>query len=75
MIHGIPNGSILGPRLFITYIHDMYNVSSFFKYILFADDTTIFRSGYDIKLLSKEVSHELIALSKWFSIIKLLINE
>ena len=52
----------------------MCNVSSFFKYILFADDTTILRSGNDIKLLNKEVNHELIALSQWFSINKLSIN-
>ena len=65
-IHDIPQGSILGPRLFITYINDMCNVSSFLKYVLFADETTIFRSGNDIKLLSKELNHELIAISQWF---------
>ena len=70
VVHGIPQGSILGPRLFITYINDMCNISSFFKYILFADHTTILRSGNDIKLLNKEVNHELIALSQWFSINK-----
>ena len=52
----------------------MCNVSSFFKYILFADDTTILRAGNDIKLINKEVNHELIALSQWFSINKLSIN-
>ena len=56
MIHCIPQGTILVPRLFITYINDMCNVSSFLKYILIADDTTIFRSGNDIELLSKEVN-------------------
>ena len=55
VVHGFPQGSILGPRLFITYIDDMCNGSSFFKYILFADDTTMLRSGNDINLLSKEV--------------------
>ena len=50
----------------------MCTVSSL-MYILLADDT-IFRSDFDIKLLSKKVSHEVNALSQWFSINKLLIN-
>ena len=74
VVHGIPQGLILRPRLFITHINDMCNVSLLLNYILFADDTTILRSGNDIKLLHKEVNHELIALSKWFSINKLSIN-
>ena len=41
---------------------------------IFADDTTILRSGNDIKLINKDVNHELIALSQWFSINKLFIN-
>ena len=57
VIHGIPQESILGPRLSITYVNDMCNVSSFLKYILFADDTTILRSGNGIELLSKEFYH------------------
>ena len=52
----------------------MCNVSSFLKYILFQDGITSSRSGYDIELLNKEISHEFIALSQWFSINKLLIN-
>ena len=55
VIHGIPHGSIRRPRLFITCINDMCNVSSFFKYILFKDDTTINRSVNDIKLLKKKL--------------------
>ena len=74
MTSGVPQGSILGPKLFILYINDICNASTSLKFILLADDTNVFYSGVDIQTICKCISRELDKLHVWLSVNKLSLN-
>ena len=61
---GVPQGSILGPILFLCYINDM-SASLNCRLSLYADDSTLIASGRDIQTLSTFLSGELESCSKW----------
>ena len=71
---GVPQGSVLGPKLFLLYINEICNVSKLLKYVLFADDTNLFCSGGDLRQLLDTVEKELKILKRWFDINKLSLN-
>ena len=71
MTCGVPQGSVLGPILFINYIKDICKVSDVVKCVLFADDTNIFCSERNLTDLQLTLNRELGKLSVWFSVYKL----
>ena len=62
---GVPQGSVLGPLIFLVYINDMPYASKILDIRLFADDTSIFISNKKLEKLETIVNSELVNIFDW----------
>ena len=74
MEYGVPQGSILGPILFLIYINDLTDITSS-NFILFADDTTIIQSHKELDTLLVSVKDIQANVQDWFVANQLNLNK
>ena len=74
MNFGVPQGSVLGPLLFLIYINDIHIALKYCKTSRFADDTNLLIKNKSLKQLQKHLNLDLRNLCNWLKANKISLN-
>ena len=72
--YGVPQGSVLGPLLFLIYINDLHQAIKFCKTRHFADDTNLLINNSSLKQIKKDLNYDLRQLCNWLKANKISLN-
>jgi len=72
---GVPQGSILGPLMYVVFVNDIFNISHSVKCVLYADDTVIIVSGKTMYGLHLLAQYYFSLFSRWFALNNLCLND
>ena len=74
MNYGVPQGSVLGPLLFLVYINDLHKAIKYSTVHHFADDTNLLVVGKNLEIIQKQINRDLKLLCNWLRANKISLN-